>query len=125
LPDDAVATLESLRSAIEAGYEDLGKSAAEIDPTLVRPVQGTKHQAVAGLRDVEKKLVQHLKRRREIELSQIAKARTIVFPDNNRQERVLTVAPFLARYGPGLIAELGEAIESWYAAALEGALHPS
>jgi bacillithiol synthase len=125
LPDDAVATLASLRSAIEVGYEDLEKSAAEIDPTLARPVQGTKHQALAGLRDIEKKLVQHLKRRREIELSQIAKARTIVFPDNKPQQRVLTVAPFLARYGPGLIAELGEAIESWYAAALEGALHPS
>lgn len=125
LPDDAVATLANLRSAVEAGYEDLGQSAAEIDPTLVRPVQGTKHQALAGLRDIEKKLVQHLKRRREIELNQIARARTIIFPDNKAQERVLTVAPFLARYGPGLIAELGEAIESWYAAALEGALHPS
>jgi hypothetical protein len=48
-----------------------------------------------------------------------------VVPDNKPQERVLTIAPFLARYGPGLIAELSEAIETWYAAALEGALNPS
>jgi uncharacterized protein YllA (UPF0747 family) len=74
---------------------------------------------------MEKKLVQHLKRRQEIELGQIGKARTLVLPDNKSQERVLTIAPFLARYGPSLISELLEAIEAWYASALEGALHPS
>jgi uncharacterized protein YllA (UPF0747 family) len=125
LPDEAVRALATLRAAIEAGYEALGNSAAEIDPTLARPVQGTKHQALAGLQDMEKKLVQHLKRRRELELGQIAKARTLVLPDNKPQERVLTIAPFLARYGPSLISDLSEAIEAWYASALEGALHPS
>ena len=125
LPDEAVRALATLQTAIEAGYETLGKSAAEIDPTLARPVQGTKHQALAGLQDMEKKLVQHLKRRQEIELGQIAKARTLVLPDNKPQERVLSIAPFLARHGPSLISELSDAIEAWYASALEGALHPS
>jgi uncharacterized protein YllA (UPF0747 family) len=74
---------------------------------------------------MEKKLVQHLKRRQEIELGQIAKARTLLLPENKPQERVLTIAPFLARYGPSLISDLSEAIEAWYASALEGALHPS
>jgi hypothetical protein len=35
------------------------------------------------------------------------------------------VAPFLARYGPTLMVELTDAIESWYATSLEGALNPS
>ena len=84
-----------------------------------------RHQALSGMQDVEKKLVQHLKRRQEIELGQIARARTAVLPDNKPQERVLTVAPFLARYGPALVTELGEAIEGWYATALEGPSTPS
>ena len=125
LPDEAVRALAALRAAIEAGYEALEQSAVEIDPTLARPVQGTKHQALAGIQDMEKKLVQHLKRRQEIELGQIAKARTLVLPDNKPQERVLTIASFLARYGPTLISDLSEAIEAWYATALEGVLHPS
>jgi bacillithiol biosynthesis cysteine-adding enzyme BshC len=125
LPDEAVRALATLRAAIEAGYDTLGKSAAEIDPTLARPVQGTKHQALAGLQDMEKKLVQHLKRRQEIELGQIGKARTLVLPNNRPQERVLTVAPFLARHGPSLVFDIMEAIEAWYATALEGALDPS
>ncbi len=125
LPEEAVHALATLRKAIEKGYEALGKSAAEIDPTLARPVQGSKHQALAGLQDTEKKLVQHLKRRQEIELGQLAKARTLVLPENKPQERILNIVPFLARYGPGLISEIGQAIEAWYATALEGVLHPS
>jgi uncharacterized protein YllA (UPF0747 family) len=114
-----------LRSALESGYDSLASTAAEIDPTLTRSVQGIRNQALSGVQDTEKKLVQHLKRRQEIELGQISKARALVVPDNKPQERVLTIAPFLARYGPGLIAELSEAIETWYAAALEGAFNPS
>jgi bacillithiol synthase len=125
LPDEAARALRMLRETLETGYETLARSAAEIDPTLTRPVQGAKNQALGGLQDIEKKLVQHLKRRQEIELGQIAKARTLILPDNQPQERVLTIASFLTRYGPGLVTELSQAIEAWYAAALEGALDPS
>jgi bacillithiol biosynthesis cysteine-adding enzyme BshC len=125
LPAEAVAALESIRSAVEAGYQALERSAGEIDPTLVRPVQGARHHALSGTQDVEKKLVQHLKRRQETELGQIARARTAVQPGGKPQERTLSVAPFLARYGPALITDLGEAIEAWYAGALEGASAPS
>jgi bacillithiol biosynthesis cysteine-adding enzyme BshC len=125
LPEDATRTLVDLRTAIESGYEALGGRAVEIDPTLARPVQGAKHQALGGVNDIERKLVQHLKRRQETELGQIAKARTLVLPQNKPQERILTVAPFLARHGPALLVELSDAIEAWYASALEGALHPS
>jgi bacillithiol biosynthesis cysteine-adding enzyme BshC len=125
LPEDATRTIAELRAAIESGYERLGASAAEVDPTLVRPVQGAKHQALGGVADMERRLIQHLKRRQETELGQIAKARALVLPDNKPQERILTVAPFLARHGSVLLTELSDVIESWYASALEGALNPS
>jgi uncharacterized protein YllA (UPF0747 family) len=125
LPEETTQALETLRATLEAAYEDLARSAAEIDPTLTRAVQGVKHQGLAGLQDIEKKLVQHLKRRQETELGQIAKARALVLPDNKPQERTLTIAPFLARYGATLVRELDEAIETWYASALEGVLDPS
>jgi bacillithiol biosynthesis cysteine-adding enzyme BshC len=125
LPEEATRALHSLREALVSGYEALARSAADIDPTLTKSVQGTKNQALAALKDVEKKLVQHLKRRQETELGQIAKARDLVLPEGQPQERVFTVASFLGRYGPGLIGELSESVESRYAAALEGALDPS
>jgi bacillithiol biosynthesis cysteine-adding enzyme BshC len=125
LPDEAAQALARLRADLETGYEALGRSATEIDPTLARPVQGARNQGLSGVHDIERKLLQHLKRRQEIELGQITKARGMVLPDNKPQERTLTVAPFLARYGPALLTELSEAIEGWYASALEGAMNPS
>jgi bacillithiol synthase len=121
LPSEAVAALEAIRAAVDRGYATLEQSAGSIDPTLVRPVQGARHQALAGSQEIEKKLVQHLKRRQETELGQIARARTAVLPGGKPQERVLTLAPFLARYGPALVEDLRDAIEAWYAGALEGA----
>ncbi|MBA2457892.1 MAG: bacillithiol biosynthesis cysteine-adding enzyme BshC [Gemmatimonadales bacterium] len=125
LPAAAVEALGRIRAALEAEYDIVAKSAEEIDPTLARPIQGARHQAIAGTQEVEKKLVQHLKRRQETELSQIARARAAVLPANKPQERVVTVAPFLARYGPSLTTDLGEAIEAWYEDALEGAPQPA
>ncbi|MGH7510441.1 MAG: bacillithiol biosynthesis cysteine-adding enzyme BshC [Gemmatimonadales bacterium] len=125
LPDEAVSAITELRAAIESGYEALGQGATEVDPTLARSVQGAKHQALAGVNDIERKLLQHLKRRQEIELAQVARARATVLPENKPQERLLTVAPFLARYGPGLLVEITDAIEAWYSTSLEGALNPS
>ncbi len=125
VPTEALDALSKMRASVEQGYDALERVAGEIDPTLVRPMQGARHQALAGTQEVEKKLVQHLKRRQETELGQIARARAAVLPHNKPQERELTVAPFLARYGPELIRDLTDEIERWYAGALEGALEPS
>jgi bacillithiol biosynthesis cysteine-adding enzyme BshC len=125
LPDKAERTLAGLRHALTSGYTELAQTAGELDPTLVRSVESQKNQALSAVQDIERKLVQHLKRRQETELAQLSKARTLVLPENQLQERVLTVAPFLSRYGPQLFPDISGSIDAWYAAALEGALHPS
>jgi bacillithiol synthase len=125
LPTDALEALESLRAAIESRYDAVARRAEEIDPTLAKPVQGVRHQALAGTHDIEKKLVQHLKKREETELAQLARARNAVWPQGKPQERLLTVAPFLARYGPTLLTDLRGAIREWYAEALEAAPAPA
>lgn len=125
LPAQALEALDGLRAALESGYRAISKVAVEIDPTLERPIAGAQQQALAGTQDVEKKLVQHLKRRQETELSQLARARTAVLPGGKLQERVLTFAPFLARHGSDLPTALVDEIESWYASGLEGPSQPS
>jgi uncharacterized protein YllA (UPF0747 family) len=121
LPAEVLQALGQLRASLEEGYGVLERAAAEVDPTLVRPTQAVRQQALSGTQDIEKKLVQHLKRRQETELGQLARARTAVLPGGKPQERALTVAPFLARYGTGLLTELTDAFEQWYRGALEGA----
>jgi bacillithiol biosynthesis cysteine-adding enzyme BshC len=121
LPDGAIAALEALRRGIASGYEPILGAAREIDPTLEKPVQTARNNAIAAAQEIEKKLVQHLKKREETELSQITRARNAVWPDGKPQERVLTIAPFLARHGPGLLEALLGEMRRWYAHGLEGA----
>lgn len=125
LPAEATAALAALRETVESQFEILVQTAEQIDPTLARPVQSARNQALASAQEVEKKLVQHLKKRQETELSQLARARAVIHPHGKPQERVLTVAPFLARYGPGLLDELGTVMERWYQDALEGTTPPA
>jgi uncharacterized protein YllA (UPF0747 family) len=73
-----------------------------------------------GVEEIEKKLVHHLKKRSETELGQVARARNLVRPDGKPQERVFTVAPFLARHGPAFLEAVLAEARSWYAGALEG-----
>ena len=125
LPPEALEALTALRTGIEREYDVLEAVAAEVDPTLLRPIQGLKGRALGGTQDAEKKLVQHLKRRHETETIQIQRARTALQPGGRPQERVLTVAPFLARYGHGILPALLEEMVGWYSSALEGGARPS
>lgn len=125
LPPQAMASLTALRDGIESEYGVLESVATEVDPTLLRPILGLKARALQGAGKAEKKLVQHLKRRHDTETAQIGRARTAVQPGGRPQERVVTVAPYLARYGPGMLSALLEAMVGWYGSALEGGAPPS
>ena len=121
LPESVTSTVSRLRQAIEEEYGSLTAAAVGIDPTLEKTVQGARSNAVRGVEEIEKKLVTHLKKRSETELGQVGRARNLVKPDGKPQERVFTVAPFLARNGRAFLdAVLAEA-SAWYAGALEGA----
>lgn len=119
LPAEATAALTELREAIARHYETLTRAAVVIDPTIERTLQNLCTQAFTGTQEAEKRLVTHLKKRQATETQQIARARELVQPLGKPQERVLTLAPLLARHGPGLLEDLGAAIEAWYAGALE------
>jgi bacillithiol biosynthesis cysteine-adding enzyme BshC len=125
LPADARQALAELRSAIGSGYEVLLRAASAIDPTIEKPIQNLCNQAILGTQEAEKRLVNHLKKRQATETLQIARARELVLPLGRPQERVHTVAPWLARYGPSLLTELEATIEQWYRAGLEAPGKPA
>jgi len=125
LPEEARRALDELRAAIESGYEILVKAAAAIDPTIEKPILNLCNQAMTGTQEAEKRLVNHLKKRQVIETQQIARARELVLPLGKPQERVLTVAPWLARFGPILTQELLQVIEAWYREGLEAIPTPA
>ncbi|HEV8305229.1 MAG TPA: bacillithiol biosynthesis BshC [Gemmatimonadales bacterium] len=106
LAPDVEQAFAGARQHIDEDYSRLAAAVGRLDPTLERTVQSARNAALAGTHDVEKKLVASLKRSNETVVGQLARARAALAPEGKPQERMLTAASFLVRYGPDLMDAL-------------------
>ncbi len=113
LPPETVERFAELRGSIERDYARLAEAVQSLDPTLVRPVQSARNSALGATQEIEKKLLASLKRENETLVRQVARARAAVYPRGEPQERVLTLASFLIRYGPALLDLLEREVARW------------
>jgi len=113
VPPEIADTLVRLRADLDLHYQRLGTEVARVDQTLERTVQSARNAALAGTHDVEKKLVASLRRANETLAGQLARARAALAPEAKPQERVLTAASFLVRYGPGLVDAIDAEVARW------------
>ncbi|MFW5904676.1 MAG: bacillithiol biosynthesis protein BshC, partial [bacterium] len=110
VPEGLTRELGEFRGAVARHAGTLSQAIRQVDPTLKGPVEHVRNQAVAGLDDVERKVVQALKRENDIALAQLRKAQVHLYPDGRPQERVLSFWYYLFRYGESLLEDLeGEA----------------
>jgi bacillithiol biosynthesis cysteine-adding enzyme BshC len=124
IPAEATAAMRSLRKALGSEYGRLQEAAVTIDPTLKKSVASHRNAALAGVNDIEKRIIAHLKKQHDILVQQIAKARHHLFPHSRPQERVFSVIPYLVRYGHAFVDTALEASAEW-AASLESAPGPT
>lgn len=113
LPEDLAAALEALRDDVAARFQRISGEVHMIDPTLERTVESARNAALAGTNEIEKKLVASLKRAQGTVAAQLARARAALAPNNKPQERVLTAASFMARYGTSLLADVEAEVARW------------
>lgn len=121
LPPGTEAAFEALRSAVASAYDPVIKLTAAVDPTMERPAAAARSQAIFAAQELEKKLLQHARKRESTELAQVARARLSVKPEGKPQERVLSMAGFMGRYGWELADALCGHVEEWYARSLVAA----
>lgn len=117
MPPEVLAALGGLRGRVAEGAKALSVAVRGVDPTLTGPVDHFRNQALGLLADVERKVVQALKREQAIALQQVAKAQFQLFPGGRPQERVFPAIYFQARYGSAIL-------EAWEAGAEEAMLLP-
>jgi len=111
LPATVTDPIAELRRTLEAGYDRLTEGAASIDPTLEGWMRAIRNRALSQVTDAEKKVTRHMKKRSEIEVRQLGRAAANLAPGGTPQDRALNALPYLARYGPGLIHDLLDAID--------------
>ena len=108
MPDPVKRALGEFRGVVARSAATLSEAVKEVDPTLRGPVDGARNQAFKALEDVERKVVQALKRRSEMTLEQLEKAAVHLYPGGKPQERVMNLFYYTARYGRGLLDALLE-----------------
>jgi bacillithiol biosynthesis cysteine-adding enzyme BshC len=120
MPSGATTALQAFRDAAGGALDALVREAADIAPPLGRSAEGSKRRIGFEIGRLERRLVRGLKRRHEVELRQLMRARTFVLPGGRPQERVLSGAGLLARFGTPVLAAVLDAARQSYGAALEG-----
>ncbi|HSL69982.1 MAG TPA: bacillithiol biosynthesis cysteine-adding enzyme BshC [Longimicrobiales bacterium] len=111
LPDAVRAALHQLREDVTNGYAGLVAAAQGIDVTLRGPLESARNASHKHVEDAERKILNHLKKQNEIGLDQLRKASIHLYPDGERQERVLGTIGYLGRYGDELLAAIAEALD--------------
>jgi bacillithiol biosynthesis cysteine-adding enzyme BshC len=94
--------LEKIRSI----YQDVFERAVRIDKSLGGNVSALQAKAMAGLEELEKKMLRAEKRKYQAESQLIQNLKTSLFPDGKLQERNENIAGFYESFGPGIIEAL-------------------
>ena len=109
-PEAVVSALGRWRGSIGELSKELTQAVVAIDPTLKGAVAAARNAGFASLADLQKKVVQAVKRENETTVAQIRKAEVNLWPNGRPQERMLNPLHFLARFGeefiPAAMAEI-------------------
>ena len=111
VPAEVEQAIEGLKGSVIKGTEELQQTVNSIDPTLKGAVAQVRSQAFSALENLERKIVQAIKRENEIGLAQLEKAQLHLYPNGKPAERVQNPFYFLTRYGGALLEDLYENFE--------------
>jgi bacillithiol synthase len=98
------AAFQGARAGVGKGAGELKRTIGALDPTLRATVDAYQGQSFALLQEIERKLMQSLKRENETAFAQVAKAQLHLFPLGKPQERVLNPFYYLMRYDEGFLS---------------------
>lgn len=111
VPPEVQRSLDALRAAIMAAYEQLSDAAAVIDPHLRGPLTGARNSSLLAAAGAEKKIHAQLRRKNHVRIEQLRRAAAHIHPTGSPQERVFGPLPFVAAHGPDIIASIEAAID--------------
>lgn len=110
VPPPLQETLAAQRSRTRASLEHIEAALREFDPTLVASSAVSRRKIEYQLDKIDSKVAREALRRTGTARRHAASLADSVFPNSNLQERVYSVLPFLAKFGPAFVERVQEAI---------------
>jgi bacillithiol biosynthesis cysteine-adding enzyme BshC len=110
MPDVVRGALDGIERAMADGFQSLENAVPAVDPTLAGPVRRSRYRASLEVRRIEKQIENQYRTRNSDRIEQLRRAASAIHPDGQPQERVLNVVPLLAKYGPGVLSAVHDAM---------------
>ena len=111
-PPEIAAGVTEARLRVAELVERIGADAGGLDPGLANWLAKSRRKIEYQLSRIEGKAGREILRRNERADTAARHASRLVFPNGHTQERFYSILPFLAQYGPGLIARLEDDLAS-------------
>jgi bacillithiol biosynthesis cysteine-adding enzyme BshC len=106
VPRELSAQLERTKAAAEAALTDLHTGLQGFDPSLANAVETSRRKIEYQFGKIARKTGSHIMERDEQAARDAQALSGLVYPERHLQERLYSIVPFLAKFGPGLIGEL-------------------
>ncbi len=110
LPADLADNFNYFLQVVQDKWPQLAAAVTRLDPTLQTPVQKTEAQIIAGLQQLQARVMRAMQQKETITAEQLLSISAALLPENGLQERSLNVMPFLIKYGDSLLTSLYEKI---------------
>jgi bacillithiol biosynthesis cysteine-adding enzyme BshC len=120
MPDDATRTLAGIREEVVSRFDELAGIVEGIDPTLVGALAAERDRILLRTARAERGIGRAHKRSDRVALDRLDRVLDALRPNGQPQDRVLSVAPFLARYGERFLDEVREAIDRHWSLPTDG-----
>ncbi len=111
IPESLTRRIAEGRQQVNEAWEGIVSEIDTLDPTLHRTALIGASRAARQLDFMEKKIAQAARKKNGILRGQVERLTASLAPLGGLQERTLCIAPFLARYGRGIITMASEAID--------------
>jgi len=111
VPREIEEAFNGAKTVSAAAFDELAHTLASFDPTLVNAFATSRRKIAYQLSKIERKAAREALRRDQNAADGAAYLDNLIYPQKHLQERFYSILPFIARYGPALIARLVEEID--------------
>lgn len=111
VPESLKDSLQSTKVNLNVALDALSVNLQRFDVSLAEALRTSRRKIEFQLGKIERKTAAQIMARDEQATRDAASLSGLVFPETHLQERLYSILPFIAKFGPGLIDEVYEAVK--------------
>jgi hypothetical protein len=110
VPSSLKSGIGSAKSHVDLALDRLSADLQKFDVSLAAALTTSRRKIEYQVGKIERKTAAQIMARDEQATRDAASLSGLVFPETHLQERLYSILPFIAKFGPGLIDELYDAV---------------